>query len=91
VLNTPFTNDVPPTNQQVSVADPLAVACPTELSPSERHHLEMMDAFRHLKMLNTNYQAANRASAAQEAARHDTHTQLVHSSIDGLINLLCKV
>jgi len=29
--------------------------------------------------------------AAQEAARHDTHTQLVDRSIHDLMNLLCKV
>jgi len=67
VLNAPPTNDAPATLQEVA-ADPRVVETFTELSPAERDHLEMMDAFRHLKLLSANYQLANLASAELEAA-----------------------
>jgi len=89
--NTPLIIYVAPTPQEVLASDPLSIECPTKLSPSDRHHVEIMDAFRHLTMLKTDYQAANQAMAAQEAARHNIHTQLVDRSIHDLMNLLCQV
>jgi len=64
------------------------VEAPPELSLSEHDHLEMMDALGKLKLLNSRHQLANVAAAEIEATRHRTHTELVHSRLDSIIDQL---